>query len=61
MIRKCGITFPDAMGGRVNDGRSEHITIDYDSEAANAIGWGEFLRRLESLEGEWTRERMSAL
>jgi len=60
-IKKCGITFPDAMGGRVNDGRCEHITIEYDSDEPNAIGWKEFLKKLEGLEAEWTGQNMSAL
>jgi len=54
VIGKCGINFPDAMGGRVNDGRCEHITIEYDSDAPNAIGWKEFLQKLGELERQWT-------
>jgi len=60
-IRKCGIEAPDAMGGRVNDGRSEHITIEYDSDAAGAVGWQDFMSRLTGLEAEWEHEGMSVL
>jgi len=54
-LRKCGVETPDAQGGRVNDGRSENITIEYDTETAQE-GWSEFLKRLSDLEDEWERE-----
>jgi hypothetical protein len=54
-IRKCGIETPNDIGERVNDGRSENITIEFNSETANE-GWAEFLGRLRSLEDEWERE-----
>ncbi|QSZ31505.1 hypothetical protein DSL72_001072 [Monilinia vaccinii-corymbosi] len=53
-LRKCGIDSPDAMGGRVNDGRSENITIEFDSNVAKE-SWTEFLARLRALEDEWLR------
>ena len=49
------------MGGRVDNGRQEHITIEYDSDAAGAIGWQDFMARLTTLETEWEHERTSAL
>jgi len=52
---------PDAMGGRVNDGRSENITIEYDSEAKETLAWKDFLARLSGLEDEWDHEGMSVL
>jgi hypothetical protein len=51
-LKKCGIETPDAMGGRVNDGRSENITIEFDSKVAEG-GWKEFLIKLKGLEAEW--------
>ncbi|PQE14074.1 hypothetical protein CJF30_00006867 [Rutstroemia sp. NJR-2017a BBW] len=51
-LKKCGIETPDAMGGRVNDGRSENITIEFDSKVAE-VGWKEFLIKLKGLEAEW--------
>jgi hypothetical protein len=54
-IRKCGCDTPDAMGGRVNDGRCENITIEYESETAKE-GWKQFLGRLKALEDEWEHE-----
>jgi len=54
-IRKCGGEAPDAMGGRVNDGRFECMTIEFDSEAARE-GWREFMARLKGLEDEWEHE-----
>ncbi|KAH8672010.1 hypothetical protein BGZ60DRAFT_374224 [Tricladium varicosporioides] len=59
-MRKCGCDTPDAMGGRVNDGRCENITIEYDSETAKE-GWTEFLGRLKTLEDEWEHEGISHL
>ncbi|KAG9246733.1 hypothetical protein BJ878DRAFT_495831 [Calycina marina] len=58
-IRKCGINFPNAMGGRVNDGRCEHITIDYDSNSPGAVGWQNFLSQLTELEAGWERDANS--
>ncbi|KAF5874050.1 uncharacterized protein Bfra_004056 [Botrytis fragariae] len=52
-LKKCGIDSPDAMGGRVNDGRSENITIEFDSNATRE-SWAEFLARLKELEDEWS-------
>lgn len=40
------------MGGRVNDGRSENITIQFDSDVAKEP-WNEFLVRLRGLEDNW--------
>jgi len=54
-FRKCGIETPNAMGDRVNDGRCENITIEYDSETA-VEGWNSFLGRLKSLQDEWQHE-----
>lgn len=54
-IRKCGCDHPDAMGGRVNDGRSENITIEFETETAKE-GWKQFLGRLKVLEDEWEHE-----
>ncbi|KAA8572213.1 hypothetical protein MFRU_060g00110 [Monilinia fructicola] len=51
-LKKCGIDSPDAMGGRVNDGRSENITIQFDSDVAKEP-WNEFLVRLRGLEDNW--------
>ncbi|KAF7879892.1 uncharacterized protein EAF02_007529 [Botrytis sinoallii] len=52
-LKKCGIDSPDAMGGRVNDGRSENITIEFDSNVTRE-SWAEFLARLKGLEDEWS-------
>ena len=60
-MKKCGVESPDAMGGRVNDGRSENITIEYESESAGELGWKEFLHQLTALEDEWDHEGMSVL
>jgi len=49
------------MGGRVNDGRSENITIEYESDSAGELGWKEFLHQLTILEDEWDHEGMSVL
>jgi hypothetical protein len=54
-IRKCGVETPNDQGERVNDGRSENITIEFDSDTAKE-GWAEFLGRLRALEEEWERE-----
>lgn len=54
-IKKCGVETPDAMGGRVNDGRSENITIEFDSDNANET-WSQFLGRLKVIEDEWEHE-----
>ena len=54
-IRKCGVETPDAMGGRVNDGRSENVTIEFDSETSSE-SWSDFLARLKVLEDEWEHE-----
>jgi hypothetical protein len=54
-IKKCGVETPDAMGGRVNDGRSENITIEFDSDTSSET-WSEFLARLKVLEDEWEHE-----
>lgn len=52
-LKRCGIDSPDAMGGRVNDGRCENITIEYDSSGTKE-SWWEFLSRLRELEDEWS-------
>jgi len=49
------------MGGRVNDGRSENITIEYDSGAKDTLAWKDFLGTLTTLEDEWDHEGMSVL
>jgi hypothetical protein len=54
-MRKCGVETPDAMGGRVNDGRCANVTIEYESETAKG-GWKEFLAKLNALEDEWDHE-----
>jgi len=54
-MKKCGVDSPDAMGGRVNDGRTENITIEYDSEKATEP-WQQFKSRLTALEDEWEHE-----
>lgn len=54
-INKCGVSTPDAMGGRVNDGRSENVTIEFDSDTSSE-GWSAFLARLTALEDEWDHE-----
>lgn len=59
-IKKCGVETPDAMGGRVNDGRSENITIEFESDTSPE-SWKDFLARLKSLEDEWEHEGMSVL
>jgi len=59
-IRKCGLDTPDAMGGRVNDGRCENITIEFDSDTSKS-GWTEFLATLKGLEDEWDHESLSVL
>ncbi|TVY84020.1 hypothetical protein LSUE1_G002957 [Lachnellula suecica] len=59
-IRKCGCEFGDAMGGRVNDGRCENITIEYETETAKD-GWKAFLGKLQVLEDEWAHEEASML
>ncbi|KAH7419564.1 hypothetical protein BKA64DRAFT_20603 [Cadophora sp. MPI-SDFR-AT-0126] len=59
-IKKCGVETPDAMGGRINDGRSENITIEFESDTSPE-SWKEFLARLKSLEDEWDHEGMSVL
>ncbi|RDL30153.1 uncharacterized protein BP5553_10431 [Venustampulla echinocandica] len=51
-LRKCGGELPDAMGGRVNDGRCENVTIEFDSNTAQE-GWDKFLLRLRGMEKEW--------
>jgi hypothetical protein len=54
-MKKCGVETPNAMGDRVNDGRCENITIEFDSEASKA-GWSEFLQKLRGMEEEWEQE-----
>lgn len=60
-LNTCGVETPDAMGGRVNDGRSENITIEYQSDAEGAQNWKTFLVELQRLEDEWDHEGMSVL
>lgn len=60
-IKKCGLEMGDAMGGRVNDGRTENITIEYDSDIGGNGGWQNFLGTLKKLEDEWDHEGMSVL
>jgi hypothetical protein len=59
-VRKCGLEKGDAMGGRVNDGRSGNVTIEFDSNTSKE-GWKSFLGKLKSLENEWEHEGMSVL
>ncbi|CZT03425.1 uncharacterized protein RAG0_10180 [Rhynchosporium agropyri] len=59
-IKKCGVESPDAMGDRVNDGRSENITIEFESDTS-LESWKEFMARLKALEDEWEHEGMSVL
>lgn len=59
-IKKCGVETPDAMGGRVNDGRSENITIEFESDSSPE-SWKDFLARLKTLEDEWEHETTSVL
>ena len=59
-MRKCGCNSPDAMGGRVNDGRCENITIEYETETVKE-GWKQFTGRLKVLEDEWEHEEVSML
>jgi hypothetical protein len=54
-LRKCGVETPDAQGGRVNDGGTVNITIEFDTETAKQ-GWSKFLKTLGDLEDEWQRE-----
>ena len=44
----------------MNDGRCEHITIAYDSDAPGAMGWGDFLEKLKKMEAEWAGEETNA-
>jgi hypothetical protein len=48
------------MGGRVNDGRTENITVEFDGETAKG-NWKEFLGRLRGLEDEWEHEGKKTL
>jgi len=59
-IRKCGCDSPDAMGGRVNDGRCQNFTIEYETETASEE-WRQFTERLRRLEDEWEHEEVSML
>lgn len=54
-LRKCGMETPDAMGGRVNDGRSANVTIEFESDTAQTR-WVDFLLQLKALEDEWDLE-----
>lgn len=58
---KCGVDTPNAMGGRVNDGRTENVVIEYDTEVKDTLPWQGFLDTLTKLEDEWDHEGMSAL
>lgn len=49
------------MGGRLNDGRTENVTIEYDSDIGGHGGWQNFLGTLKRLEDEWDHEGMSVL
>ncbi|TAQ87579.1 hypothetical protein B7494_g4084 [Chlorociboria aeruginascens] len=60
-MNRCGVQNPDAMGGRINDGRTENITIEYDSEKENEDGWKEFLAKIKRLEDEWDHEGKTSL
>lgn len=57
-MKKCGLEMGDAMGGRVNDGRTENITIEFDSDIGSNGGWKNFLGTLKQLEDEWDHESM---
>lgn len=54
-LRKCGMETPDAMGGRVNDGRSANVTIEFESDTAQTK-WVDFLLQLKVLEDGWDLE-----
>jgi len=54
-MKKCGVETPNAMGDRVNDGRSENVTIEFDSDSSSE-SWSDFLARLKVLEDEWDHE-----
>lgn len=60
-FKKCGLEMGDAMGGRVNDGRTENITIEYNSDIGGNGGWKAFLAKLKQLEDEWDHEGVSLL
>jgi hypothetical protein len=55
-LKKCGLEMGDAMGGRLNDGRTENITIEYDSDVGSSGGWKKFVEKLTMLEDEWVHE-----
>lgn len=48
------------MGGRVNDGRCQNFTIEYETETAKEE-WRQFTGRLKVLEDEWEHEELSML
>jgi hypothetical protein len=55
-MKKCGLGMGDAMGDRVNDGRTENVTIEFNSEIAEHGDWKSFLGSLKRLEDEWDHE-----
>jgi hypothetical protein len=55
-IRKSGVLEEGARG--TEDGRTEDLTLDYDSETADET-WGEFLKRLQSVGKDWQTEPSS--
>jgi hypothetical protein len=57
-MKKCGLEIGDAMGGRVNDGRTENITIEFNSDIGGDGGWKNFVGTLKKLEDEWDHESM---
>ena len=55
-MNTCGLDKGDAMGGRLNDGRTENITIEYNSNVGANGGWKAFVDNLKKLEDEWDYE-----
>jgi hypothetical protein len=60
-MKKCGVEMRDAMGGRLHDGRTENITIEYNSDIGSNGGWKAFVERLEKLEDEWDHKGVTVL
>lgn len=60
-MKKCGLEMGDAMGGRLNDGRTENITIEYNSDIGGHGGWKTFVEQLTKLEDDWDHEGVSVL
>ncbi|MCJ1225533.1 hypothetical protein MMC12_002182 [Toensbergia leucococca] len=54
-ISKSGVEAPANEGGRLGCGRTENVTIAYDSVTADE-SWKEFLKRLDKVKHGWTTE-----